>query len=56
MQTTISLPRELSEQVENLRFAGRFPSRNATVLELVRAGIEVLAQRPATPLQSLEVR
>lgn len=42
---TIIVDDELLEKIDNFRFENRYPSRSAATLELIRRGMEVLAQR-----------
>jgi metal-responsive CopG/Arc/MetJ family transcriptional regulator len=42
---TIIVDDELLEKIDDFRFENRYPSRSAATLELIRRGMEALAQR-----------
>jgi metal-responsive CopG/Arc/MetJ family transcriptional regulator len=56
MQVTTNLPADLGQAIENIRFEQRYTSRNAAIVDLLKAGLAVRAERPAQPTQSAEVR
>ena len=44
---TVSLPTEMLQQVEDYRYSRRIPTRSFATIELIRKGLEAVAQEEA---------
>lgn len=44
---TVSLPAEMLQQVEDYRYSRRIPTRSFATIELIRKGLEAVAQEEA---------
>ena len=48
---TVVVDDEMLQQIEDFRFENRYPSRSATMVELIRLGIEKLRREQAEQLE-----
>lgn len=46
---TLTLPEELLELIDDFRFENRYNTRTEAVLELLRLGLDQVAQKPQAP-------